>query len=75
MNETNVTPLLQSYAAIRDPAVLETLVEAYLPLSRAIARKFQGRGVEVEDLEQVAAMALMKAIDQVRENATRITVS
>lgn len=64
MNETNVTPLLQSYAATRDPAVLETLVEAYLPLSRAIARKFHGRGVEVEDLEQVAAMALMKAIER-----------
>ena len=33
----------------------------YLPLRRAIARKFSGRGVEQEDLEQVAAMALMKA--------------
>lgn len=43
---------------------LERLVEGYLPLSRAIARKFAGRGVEQEDLEQVAALALMKAVER-----------
>ena len=39
-------------------------MEGYLPLSRAIARKFAGRGVETEDLEQVAALALMKAVER-----------
>ena len=43
---------------------LKRLVEGYLPLSRAIARKFAGRGVEQEDLEQVAALALMKAVER-----------
>lgn len=64
MNEARLTPLLQSYAAAPDPGLMAQLVEGYLPLSRAIARKFSGRGVEQEDLDQVAAMALMKAIER-----------
>ena len=56
--------LLEAYARTRDADLLARLVEAYLPLSAAVARKFAGRGVELEDLEQVAAMALMKAIER-----------
>ena len=56
--------LLADYARTRDPALMDRLVEDYLPMSAAIARKFAGRGVELDDLEQVAAMALMKAIER-----------
>ena len=64
MNDNHLSPLLAHYAQSPTPEVMSTLVEGYLPLSRAIARKFAGRGVETEDLEQVAAMALMKAIER-----------
>ncbi len=64
MDETRLTPLLANYAKTRDRDVMAELVEGYLPLCRAIARKFRGQGVETEDLEQVAAMALMKAIER-----------
>ena len=60
MNEA----LLEEYARTRDPELMARLVEDYLPLSAAVARKFIGRGVELEDLEQVAAMALMRAIER-----------
>ena len=60
MNEA----LLEAYARTRDPELMARLVEDYLPLSAAVARKFAGRGVELEDLEQVAAMALMRAIER-----------
>ena len=64
MNEMHMTSLLASYAQAPTPQLMEQLVEGYLPLSRAIARKFTGRGVETDDLEQVAAIALMKAIER-----------
>lgn len=64
MNDTQWTPIWARYAETPNPEDMARLVEGYLPLSRAIARKFAGRGVETEDLEQVAAMALMKAIER-----------
>jgi len=64
MNDERLLPLLEQYAATRDTALRDRLVEGYLPLARAVARKFAGRGAEVEDLEQVAAIALMKAIER-----------
>ena len=64
MNDVSLTPLLASYAQAPTPDLMAQLVEGYLPLSHAIARRFMGHGVELEDLQQVAAMALMKAIER-----------
>ena len=64
MDDTRLTPLLADYDRTRDRDVMAQLVEGYLPLCRAIARRFRGQGVEQEDLEQVAAIALMKAIER-----------
>lgn len=64
MDDTRLTPLLADYARTRDRDVMAQLVEGYLPLCRTIAWKFRGQGVEMEDLEQVAAIALMKAIER-----------
>ena len=64
MDDTRLVPLQADYAKTRDRDVLNQLVEGYLPLCRSIARRFRGQGVEQEDLEQVAAMALMKALDR-----------
>ncbi len=64
MDDTRLTPLLADYARTRDRDVMAELVEGYLPLCKAIAKRFRGQGVELEDLEQVAAIALMKAIER-----------
>lgn len=64
MNDEQLLPMLERYAATRDPAMRDSLVESYLPLARAVARKFTGRGAELEDLEQVASMALLKALER-----------
>ena len=64
MTRPEADDLFREYARSRDHAVMARLVEENLPLRQAVARKFQGRGVEKDDLEQVAAMALMQAIER-----------
>src|SRR3954470_20980285 len=47
----------------RDRAARDALIERYLPLARSLARR-STRGAEpIEDLEQVASLALIRAID------------
>lgn len=43
--------------------VRERLVELHLPLVRYLARRFAGRSAAMEDLVQVGALGLIKAID------------
>lgn len=64
MNDERLVPMLEHYAQTRNTALRDALVEGYLPLARAVARKFAGRGAEMEDLEQVASIALLKAIER-----------
>jgi RNA polymerase sigma-B factor len=46
-----------------DPRAREQLVERFLPLARSLARRYARRGEPLEDLEQVASLALIRAID------------
>src|SRR4051812_40717367 len=48
----------------RDPAAREALVERFLPLARQLARRYQRAEEPLEDLVQVAALGLIKAIDR-----------
>jgi RNA polymerase sigma-B factor len=54
---------MKQYRATRDPRVREQIVHRFLPLSRSLARRFASGGEPLEDLEQVAALALVKAVD------------
>ncbi len=56
--------MLTEYSATRDPALRNALAEKYLYLARAVAVRFAGRGADVEDLTQVASIALLKAIER-----------
>lgn len=62
--DARLSSLLARYARTRAPEDRDALVTACLPLSCAVARRFAGWGVETEDLEQVAAMALMQAVER-----------
>ncbi len=52
------------FAQLPDEAARETLLLRHRPLATSLARRFQGRGESLEDLEQVATLALLKAIDR-----------
>lgn len=64
MNEAELSSTMARWASSRDVVARDALVEQYLPLAYAVARKFTSYGVELEDLQQVGAMALLKALDR-----------
>ncbi|MEU9313646.1 SigB/SigF/SigG family RNA polymerase sigma factor [Streptomyces sp. NPDC048256] len=45
-------------------AVRDELVAAWLPMAHRIAGRFRDRGESIEDLRQVAALGLVKAVDR-----------
>jgi RNA polymerase sigma-B factor len=47
-----------------DDAAREQLVCRHLPLVRSLARRYAGRGEPIDDIEQVGAIGLIKAIDR-----------
>jgi RNA polymerase sigma-B factor len=53
------------FARLPDEDAREALLVRHRPLALYLARRFQGRGESREDLEQVATLALLKAIDRV----------
>jgi RNA polymerase sigma-B factor len=56
--------LLRRYHVGGDRSARELLVQRHLPLVRALARRYAGRGESLEDIEQVGAIGLIKAIDR-----------
>ena len=56
--------LLTLYIQTRRADYRDRIVEAHLYIAEIIARKFSGRGVDFDDLFQVAALALTKAIER-----------
>lgn len=56
--------LLVQYALSRAPDLRDRIVEAYLYIAEIVAKKFSGRGVDYDDLYQVAALALVKGIER-----------
>jgi len=56
--------LLRRYHQQGDRSARELLVQRHLPLVRALARRYAGRGESLEDIEQVGAIGLIKAIDR-----------
>jgi len=63
MGRTDPQALMREYRTTRDPRVREAIVTRFLPLARSLARRFHTGAEPLDDLEQVAALALVKAVD------------
>jgi RNA polymerase sigma-B factor len=62
--EKNDRALLQRYHRQGDLAAREQLIEQYMSLVRSLARRYSYRGEQLEDLVQIGAIGLIKAIDR-----------
>src|SRR5437867_6375232 len=56
--------LLRRYHEDGDLAAREKLIEQYMSLVRSLARRYSYRGEQLEDLVQIGAIGLIKAIDR-----------
>ena len=59
-----MTELFKRYKETGDISVRNLIAEHYLYIADIIAKKFVGRGVEYDDLVQVARLALLRGIDR-----------
>jgi RNA polymerase sigma-B factor len=56
--------LLRAWCEDRDDDARRRLIELHLPLVRTLAQRFSSRGEQLEDLAQVGAVGLIKAVDR-----------
>lgn len=59
--------LFQRYRETGDVEIRNQIVEKYLYIASVLAKKFVGRGVEYDDLFQVASLALIKGVERFDE--------
>ena len=64
MTEETVNELFKRYKESGDIALRNKIAEKYLYIADILAKKFVGRGVEYDDLKQVASYALLRGIDR-----------
>jgi RNA polymerase sigma-B factor len=64
MADRNDKALLRRYHQNGDLAAREQLIEQYMSLVRSLARRYSYRGEQLEDLVQIGAIGLIKAIDR-----------
>ncbi len=60
----NTDSLFERYVRYRNVADRNELVNRHLYLAEIITRKFQNRGVDYDDIYQVACVALIKAVER-----------
>lgn len=64
MADERTNALFQRYKETGDISIRNEIAEKYLYIADVIAKKFVGRGIEFDDLRQVAAFALIRGIER-----------
>ena len=64
MDKTHMDDLCAEYKRTGDVALRNRIAEHYLYIAEILAKKFVGRGVDYDDLYQVACLALLKGVER-----------
>lgn len=56
--------MFQEYSKTKDEDLRAQLIEEHLYLAEILSKKYSGKGIEYEDIFQVASMALIYAVDR-----------
>ena len=64
MTDEEFNELFQQYKETGDIKIRNKIVEQHLYIADIIAKKFVGRGVEYEDLHDVASIAIVEGVDK-----------
>ncbi len=62
--ENEINQFFIDYKKTHDEKIREKIIEHFLYLAKAVAAKFINRGVEFDDLFQVASLAMLKSLDR-----------
>ena len=64
MENNQINEYFQEYKRTGEVALRNKIAEHYMYIAEILAKKFVGRGVEYDDLYQVAALALVKGVER-----------
>lgn len=58
------TELFKQYKKTKDTAVRNEIIDRYTYLAEIMAKRFSGRGIDYDDLYQVACIGLLYAVER-----------
>lgn len=56
--------LFEQYRKTRDPALRNALINRYIYIAEILAKRFSGKGIDYDDLFQVACLGLLYAVER-----------
>lgn len=68
IDDEKIDRLFEEYQKTKSIELRNELVNKYLYIAEIIAKKFVGRGIDYEDLYQVACIALINAVERFEPN-------
>ena len=63
-NNTDIKELFRSYKENRDKLTRDTLIEKHIYIAEILSKKYANRGIDYDDIYQVACIGLIYAIDR-----------
>lgn len=64
LTDKDISDLFEEYANTKDKALRDKLVEEHLYLAEILAKKYIGKGIDYDDLYQVASLGVLLAVER-----------